>query len=178
MRRVAEFSKVSFSEFKRDWLDAFTALNEPLESKSFEEHIRDVYDNIKLPKRATACSAGYDLYSPVSFTLEPGESIKIPTGIRCEMYDGWVLMLYPRSGFGFKYGIGLANTVGIIDGDYFEADNEGHIHVKLTNDSCLAKNVHIDKGIAFCQGVFVPFGITLDDEATEERNGGFGSTGC
>lgn len=178
MKKVAEFSKVSYEQFRSDWLDAFTALNESTASEFFEEHIRNIYDDIKLPKRATVGSAGYDVFSPISFTLEPGESIKIPTGIRCEMYDGWVLMLYPRSGLGFKYGMELANTVGIIDGDYAYSDNEGHIHVKLTNDSCLANTFKIGAGIAFCQGVFVPFGITLDDEATEKRNGGFGSTGC
>ena len=121
-------------------------------------------------------SAGYDFFSPMTFTLEPGESIKIPTGIRCEMYDGWVLMEFPRSGLGFKYGLSMANTVGVIDGDYAYSDNEGHIFVKLTNDSSLAKVIRIEKGEAFCQGIFLPFGITLDDDTTEVRNGGFGST--
>ena len=176
MQRMAEFSKVSYEIFKNDWLDAFPALAEGMNKNEVDKHIRDIYNSIKLPKRATMQSAGYDFYSPISFKLKPGESIKIPTGIRCEMYDGWVLMLFPRSGHGFKYGISMANTVGIIDGDFFEADNEGNIHVKLTNDSCLAKKVKIDAGTAFCQGVFVPFGITLDDHVTEERNGGFGST--
>lgn len=177
MKKVAEFSKVSFSEFKKDWLDAFTALNESTASEFFEEHIRNIYDDIKLPKRATVGSAGYDFYSPISFTLEPGESIKIPTGIRCEMYDGWVLLGFPRSGFGFKYGLHHANDIPVIDGDYAYSDNEGHIFFKLVNDSCLADTIKINAGTAFCQGVFVPFGITLDDNVTEERNGGLGSSG-
>ena len=80
---------------------------------------------------------------------------------------------------GFKFGIHLANTGGIIDEDYYGSDNEGHIFIKLVNDSVLstAKPMEIKKGDAFCQGIFVPFGITVDDDATEIRNGGFGSTG-
>lgn len=178
MKKMAQFHKVSFQQFKKDWLEEFPALADDLSADEMNEHIRCIYDGIKLPKRATYMSAGYDIYSPMSFTLEPNESIKIPTGLRCEMYDGWVLMEFPRSGLGFKYGLAMANTVGIIDGDYFEADNEGHIHIKLTNCSCLAKTIKINKGDAICQGVFLPFGITLDDDTTIDdiRTGGFGST--
>lgn len=176
MQRMAEFHKVSYDQFKKDWLDAFDGIADGLEHDEVDKHIHGIYDNIKLPKRATMQSAGYDFYSPVSFMLEPNETIKIPTGIRCEMYDGWVLMEFPRSGLGFKYGLSMANTVGIIDGDYCESDNEGNIFVKLVNDGPLAQEIRINKGDAFCQGVFVPFGITLDDNVTEVRNGGFGST--
>lgn len=175
MKRIAEFSKVSYEQFAADWTDTFPALND-MDVESIDAHIHEVYDNIKLPKRATAHSAGYDFFSPMSFTLEPGDSIKIPTGIRCKMRNGWVLMEFPRSGLGFKYGIGMANTVGIIDGDYVFSDNEGHIFIKFVNDSVLAKTVKIDAGAAFCQGIFLPYGITLDDNVTTERNGGFGST--
>lgn len=183
MKRVSSFSRVSFEQFRRDWLDTFfkderdyiDPVTKEIELE-INNHIRNIYEGIQLPKRATMQSAGYDFYSPVSFTLEPGESIKIPTGIRCEMYDGWVLTMYPRSGHGFKYGIHMANTVGIIDSDYFESDNEGHIMCKMVNDSSLAKTIRINKGDAFCQGVFLPFGITLDDNVTTQRNGGFGST--
>lgn len=176
MQRMAEFSKVSYQQFKQDWVDTFMGLTEMVDKDSVDRHIRQIYDNIKLPKRATMQSAGHDFFSPMNFTLEPGDSIKIPTGIRCEMYDGWVLTMYPRSGQGFKYGIHMANTVCVIDGDYFEADNEGHIFVKLVNDSSLAKTIRINKGDAFCQGIFLPYGTTLDDNVTTERNGGFGST--
>lgn len=174
--RVAEFSKVSFEQFKKDWISAFPNITDGMSEEDINEHIHDIYDNIKLPKRATMQSAGYDFFSPVGFTLGKGGSIKIPTGIRCEMYDGWVLMEFPRSGHGFKYGISMANTVAVIDGDYFESDNEGHIFIKLINDSCIAKPFKINTGDAFCQGVFLPFGITLDDDVTAERNGGLGST--
>lgn len=176
LQRMSEFHKVSYRQFAKDWLDTFPELYNIEDKNDIEGHIKEIYDNIKLPERATIGSACYDFFSPMSFTLEPGESIKIPTGIRCEMYDGWVLMLYPRSGFGFKYGLGLANHTAIIDGDFCESDNEGNIQVKLVNDSCLARTIEISKGTAFCQGVFLPFGITLDDAADGVRYSGFGST--
>ena len=90
--------------------------------------------------------------------------------------DGWVLALYPRSGLGFKFRLQLNNTVGIIDSDYYNSDNEGHMFVKLTNDSNENKNVELKAGQGLVQGIFFEFGITEDDEANEERNGGFGST--
>ena len=121
-------------------------------------------------------AAGYDFYAPDTFVLEPGKTVKIPTGIRVEMEDGWVLKCYPRSGLGFKYRLQLNNTVGIIDSDYFYSDNEGHIFAKLTNDSNEGKTLEIAKGTGFMQGIFVEYGITVDDDTDEVRNGGFGST--
>lgn len=100
----------------------------------------------------------------------------MPTGIRAEIADGWVLQLYPRSGLGFKFRLQMNNTVGIIDSDYFYADNEGHIFIKLTNDTNEGKTVSIKQGDGFAQGIFLPFGITEDDDADGERRGGFGST--
>ena len=88
----------------------------------------------------------------------------------------WVLKCYPRSGLGFKYRLQLNNTVGIIDSDYFYSDNEGHIFAKLTNDSKEGKIVEIAAGTGFMQGIFVEYGITVDDDVTDVRNGGFGST--
>ncbi len=162
MERIAKFHKVSLRRFL---LDA-----EGIENPEA------VYENIFLPKRATSGSAGYDFFAPVGFTLKPGETIKIPTGIRVEINDGWVLKLYPRSGLGFKFRLGLNNTVGIIDSDYFYSNNEGHIFVKITNSSLENKTVTVNSGEGFIQGIFVQYGITLDDDATEIRNGGFGST--
>lgn len=141
-----------------------------------EEELREIYENIKLPKRATAGSAGYDFFAPETVELAPGETIKIPTGIRAAMDEDWVLMLFPRSGLGFKYRLQLNNTVGIIDSDYYGSDNEGHIFVKITNDSNEGRTVLIPEGTGFAQGIFVPFGIADGDEAAEKRNGGFGST--
>ena len=141
-----------------------------------EDYRKNPNVEIKLPTRASEHSAGYDFYSPLTFSLAPGETIKIPTGIRAEINEGWVLMLYPRSGLGFKYRVQLNNTVGIIDSDYFYSDNEGHIFIKITNDSNEGKTVAVEAGQGFAQGLFMPFGITVDDEVSAMRNGGFGST--
>ena len=167
MNRIATFEKVSETRFIADWLDTFGG--EEAEAKK-------IYEELKLPKRATKGSAGYDFYSPLAFTLKPGETIKIPTGIRASMREDYVLMVFPRSGLGFKFRLQLNNTVGIIDSDYYESDNEGHIFIKLTNDSNEGKVMELATGSGFAQGIFLPFGITEDDEVTELRTGGFGST--
>ncbi len=159
MVKVAKFYKVS----KNNYLAVRCGFDEE-------------YDSIALPRRATVGSAGYDFFSPFDFTLNAGESIKIPTGIRVKIAEGWVLMLYPRSGLGFKYRLQLDNTVGVIDSDYYYSDNEGHIFIKITNDSRDGKTLEVKKGEAFAQGVFTPFGITEDDNVKDIRNGGFGST--
>ena len=168
MKRIAKFHKVSAERFMADWKDTFP--------ETAEETIADIYNKIKLPVRATAGSAGYDFFSPVDITLNPGETVKIPTGIRVEMEQDWVLKCYPRSGLGFKYRLQLNNTVGIIDSDYFYSDNEGHIFSKITNDSNESKSVSIQAGTGFMQGIFVEYVITVDDDAQGIRNGGFGST--
>lgn len=168
MNRIARFEKVSREQFCRDFADAFP---------EYEGEAGAVYDAIHLPQRATRGSAGYDYFSPVPFTLKPGETIKIPTGIRARMEEGWVLCNFPRSGQGFKFRLQLNNTVGIIDSDYYGSDNEGHIMAKLTNDSNEGKVLTVQAGDGFLQGIFFPFGITEDDEADAVRNGGFGSTG-
>lgn len=168
MRRIAKFHKVSLEQF-------MNAVREEFPEYS-EGDIRDIYESIQLPKRATKGSAGYDFFSPIVFSLKPGESVKVPTGIRAEMEEDWVLKLYPRSGLGFKYRLQLNNTVGIIDSDYFGSDNEGHIMAKITNDSREGKTLEIDAGMGFMQGIFLEYGITVDDDASDIRNGGFGST--
>lgn len=168
MKRIAKFEKVSIEQFREGWTDTFGAAE--------EAEIRDIYEKIKLPERATAGSAGYDFFAPVSLTLAPGETVKVPTGIRVWMEPEWVLKCYPRSGLGFKFRLQLNNTVGIIDSDYYYSDNEGHIFSKITNDSNEGKTVEIKAGDGFMQGIFVEYGITVDDDATGIRNGGFGST--
>ena len=167
MNKIAKFEKVSLKQFKADWIDTFNVSMEEAEA---------VYQKIQLPKRATKGSAGYDFYSPIDFELKPQETIKIPTGIRSSISDGWVLALFPRSGLGFKYRLQLNNTVGIIDSDYYGSDNEGHIFVKLTNDTNENKTVSIKLNEGIVQGIFLPFGVTEDDNTEEIRNGGFGST--
>ncbi len=168
MQRIARFHKVSIGCFR----EAMSAC-----SCGSLGAADTVYEKLCLPCRATAGSAGYDFCLPVDLRLEPGQTVLIPTGIRAEIEDGWVLMLYPRSGLGFKYRIQLNNTVGIIDSDYFYSDNEGHIMVKLTNDSNEGRVLELKAGDRFVQGVFVQYGITVDDEAQGVRNGGFGSSG-
>ena len=161
MGGVARFMHVSPQRFQADWRDAFGDIAVPALPA--------------LPRRATAGSAGYDFFSPLAFTLEPGACLRIPTGVRARIDDGWVLMLFPRSGLGFKYRLQLNNTVGIVDADYFGARNEGHIFIKLTNAG--DRPMTVGAGEAFAQGVFVPFGLTGGGDARGERTGGFGSTG-
>ena len=168
MQRITKFHKVSMEQFMEAYKDDFHEYT--------QTEIEDMYEKISLPKRATTGSAGYDFFAPFSFTLEPGKTIKIPTGIRAEMKEDWVLKLYPRSGLGFKYRLQLNNTVGIIDSDYFYSDNEGHIFAKITNDSNEGKSLTVEAGTGFMQGIFLEYGITTDDDASEVRNGGFGST--
>lgn len=145
----------------------------------FEHVSQSVYGSptevILLPKRATRGSAGYDFFAPDDIRLNPGESMVIKTGVRVFLEEGFVLMLFPRSGLGIKYGMRLNNTVGVIDSDYYYSDNQGHIMVSVCN--CGDKALNIAKGSAFCQGVILPYGLTADDSTTETRNGGFGSTG-
>lgn len=134
------------------------------------------YNEIKLPKRATTGSAGYDFFSPFDFTLEVGQTIKIPTGIRVLLDSDKFLAIYPRSGLGFKYRIQLDNTVGIVDSDYSDSDNEGHIFIKITNDGRENKTVTVKSGEAFAQGIIQQYFVTEDDNTDGIRNGGFGST--
>ena len=152
MKKIAKFEKVSEKQYSDQ-------------------------DAITLPKRATKGSAGYDFYIPndhPGITLKHNEFTLIPTGIRCKIEDGWVLMLFPRSGLGFK-GLRLYNSTGIIDSDYYYADNEGHIMAKIVNSGF--ETITLRGGDRFMQGVFVPYGIVEDDDATEKRSGGIGSTG-
>ncbi|MCM1045272.1 MAG: hypothetical protein NC417_07155 [Candidatus Gastranaerophilales bacterium] len=169
MNKIAKFYKVSFQQFLKDYNTTFDYGQNIIE-------IQSIWDSIKLPTRATSGSAGYDFATPIDFIIKAGATIKIPTGIRCKMDEGWVLNMYPRSSIGFKYRVQLDNTVGIIDGDYFNSDNEGHIWIKVTNNS--NNKIFMANSVDnIVQGVFVPYGITVDDNVNEIRNGGFGSTG-
>lgn len=174
MNKVAKFEKVSYEQFKKDYIKTFYKNNDNIDDK----YIRFIYDNIKLPQRATSGSAGYDIYSPISFNILPGENFVFPTGIKVNMEEGWVLTIHVRSSIGFKYGASLSNTTGIIDKDYYNNENnEGHIFVKLSNsDESFKKTMTIFSSDAVCQGILVPFGITVDDEVNNIRTGGIGST--
>ena len=150
---------------------------------SAEQYLRDLGDRngylpveeIPLPKRSTRGSAGYDFVSPVDTVIPAGGKAVIPTGIRCEMEEGWMLAIFPRSGLGFRYQIRLSNTVGIIDSDYAFAENEGHIQVSLRNPT--DRELTIGKGERFCQGIFLPYGLAEEEDDFAERRGGMGSTG-
>lgn len=169
METTAIFEKVSFEQFMKDWVKAFP------EDEDNEEFITEIYEGIKLPERSTSKSAGYDFFLPMDVNFSADGEMLIPTGIRCvNMADDDVLKIYPRSGLGTKYGFVPMNLTGIIDADYADSENEGHIHMKMKNGD---EELELDAGKAFCQGIFSKYGTTADDKATEEvRNGGFGST--
>lgn len=177
MYRIAKFEKVSFEQYLEDMRKELSA--EGIYIKDEEDFVsiieNEYYNNITLPVRATSGSGGNDFVSPGEINIRPGETVKILTGIRAKIDEGWLLAAFPRSSLGFKYRLKLDNTVGIIDSDYYYSDNEGHIMLKMTNES--DKYIHINPGDRIAQGIFLPFGITTDDNAENTRNGGFGSTG-
>ena len=156
---IARFTHVSKAQYAEDMKGREGVL--PLEE-------------IPLPRRATAGSAGYDFVSPLEVTVPPGGTALIPTGIRAEMEEGWVLLLFPRSSLGFRHSLRLANTAGVIDSDYAFAKNEGHIMVKLRNP--LPDPVTIGRGDRFCQGIFLPYGTAEEEDVLAKRSGGIGST--
>jgi dUTP pyrophosphatase len=159
--KVRGFEKVSFEQYCKDMGGNADLLQE--------------YNDIKLPRRATKYSAGYDFFSPISFILQPGEQIKIPTGIKAYMLDDEALLLYIRSSIGFKFNVRLKNCVAVIDKDYYDnINNEGHIWVALVNEGDRQLEVH--KGDALVQGIFTKFLMVDGDGVDEERQGGIGST--
>lgn len=157
-------------------LRGFEFISTKQATKDFNEDLLLIAEH-KLPKRGTKLAAGYDIFAPYDITLAPGEEINIPTGLKAYMQPGEVLMAFPRSGLGFKYYCRLANTVGIIDGDYYNnSKNEGHMFVKLRNEG--NKEMLIKQGDGMCQMIFMPFLLVDGDsfDNGEERKGGFGST--
>jgi dUTP pyrophosphatase len=170
LQRVGEFEKVSYELYR-------AAMLELISTEYGEELIEQSYNDLQLPSRATSGSAGYDFKAPIAFTLNPGFSIKLPTGIRVKIDDGWWLGCLPRSGHGVKFRLQLDNTMGVIDSDYYYSDNEGHIFAKITNDGRERKTIYLQAGEGFMQAIFIPYGITHSDDAKGIRNGGWGSTG-
>lgn len=169
--QVATFMKVSRTQFAQDW---YKVSHEEAMKAAELEPLRNVYDAIRLPARATTGSAGYDFFLPADYTFEPGVFTYIQTGIRVRIDPGWMLMLLPRSGLGFKYHMQLLNTAGIVDSDYFNAKNEGHIAAAITTE----KIFRLNAGDRFMQGILVPYGIATNDHILlKQREGGFGSTG-
>ena len=170
------FEKITREQWVKDVINSYQL--EYLTEGHFEK-INKLYDSIKLPKRATKYSAGYDFYVSGDVVIPWGDSYIIPTGIRwvCDKEEdkNKVLQIYPRSGIGFRTGVRLMNTVGIIDADYWEGNNEGHIMLKLYNP--MDSHLHIEEGEAIVQGVITEY-HTCDDEEeiVEKRTGGMGST--
>lgn len=162
-----KFEKVSFEEFKKAVADFFDI------GDHADIIIKEAYDKIKIPTRSTEGSAGYDFSSPFEFNLVQGEEVVIPTGIRMQIDEGYFLMMMPRSSYGIKKKMYIANTVPVIDSDYYYADNEGHILI------CVGTRNHamtIPEGERFAQGVILPFATVDDDDVTTKRTGGIGST--
>ena len=165
-----KFEKISERQF-------FIDFTEYLDDESLD--VRDgraIYNMIKLPKRATTGSGGYDFFAPFNITIPPKGTVKVPTGIRAILDDDKFLAIYPRSGLGFKYKMQMWNTIPVIDADYSGSDNEGHIWAKFYNDSPDGKTITIRQGEAMCQGIIQQFFTTIDDETDGVRNGGFGSS--
>ncbi len=130
-----------------------------------------------LPQRETAHAAGYDLKVAETVTIAPGEIVLVPTGVKAYMQAGEVLYLFDRSSNPRKKGLVLINSVGVIDGDYYNnPSNEGHIFAQMKNIT--DETVVLDAGERIVQGVFMPFLVADDDNATGQRTGGFGSTGA
>lgn len=164
-----KFERISENEYNKVAADEFKVKNGVLGYQQYNE--------LKIPRRATKGSAGYDFFSPISFKLKPNQTIKVPTCMKCSLNSGNVLMLFPRSSFGFKYRMQLDNSVGIVDQDYYNnKSNEGHIFIKITNDSKDCKTLDVKAGDAFAQGIIVRYEVTDDDDAEGVRNGGIGST--
>lgn len=157
---IAEFKKVSEAQYLKD------AQNYPVKME---------LSAVPLPSRATAGSAGYDFVCPVDVEIPAGVCVTIPTGIRALIDPGWMLMLCPRSSLGRKYGLRLANTVGIVDSDYSHAENEGHI--LLVMEHSRTETVHLHAGDRICQGIFLPVGLAKEEDVLSDRTGGYGSTG-
>ena len=139
-----------------------------------DEHRKNSGD-IKLPTRATKGSAGYDFYSPISVDIEPMCSQMIWTDVCSKFEDDEVLLINVRSSMG-KQPVMIANTQGIIDPSYYgNPDNGGNIGIRLFNLGKTVYTVHTGDRVA--QGIFVKYLITDDDNTTNNRLGGFGSTG-
>ena len=142
-------------------------------AKGFEDK------NINLPKRSTAHSAGYDIEAAEDIVVPSFKKGMAPTlvktGIKAYMEDDEVLLLYNRSSNPKKKGLILANSVGVIDKDYYgNEDNDGHIMFAFFNIK--DEDIEIKKGDAIGQGVFQKFLLVDDDTAEGVRVGGFGST--
>lgn len=183
-----KFEKVSYEQFRKDLIKSGLIDLE----QTTEATIKLCYENIKIPTRATKYSAGYDFYLPITISkLARGGSVLFPTGIKVKLDNDCVLFLTPRSSLGIEYGMQLANTMGVIDADYYNNDNnEGHIWCKIQfplnsiygkNENYmyfpqLNKEINLEEGTPFLQGIIVKYYTSDNDNVDSERKGGIGST--
>ena len=168
-----KFEKVSLEQFTKDYLKC-NYYNENIDITEEEANkIISIWEGIKLPKRSTSGSAGYDFFIPYKQFFSSLNETLIPTGIRFKCDSDKFLMCVPRSGLGFKYSCKLSNTCGIIDSDYYNSSNEGHIMCKV---EC-KYSFELDQGKALMQGIILPYYKVEDDLSDGVRDGGFGSTG-
>jgi dUTP pyrophosphatase len=145
---MRNFEKISFDRFKKDVADDI-----------------ELYNAYNLPKRKTKFAAAYDFHAMGDYMLKPGETMKIPTGVKVAMENDEVLLLISRSSMGFKYNVRLCNQVGVIDADYYNnKDNEGHMWIRIQNEG--NEDYHIKKGDGMCQGMFIKY-LTVDDEEND-----------
>jgi dUTP pyrophosphatase len=144
----------------------------------FEDFPEVVYEELQKPIRKTKKSAGHDFIAPFNIFLAPGQDIVIPTGVKFYCQDDEELDIIPRSGLGFKFYCRLANTVGLIDSDYYNSEaQEGHIMIKIRNEG--NKTMTVEKGQGFAQGVIRNYLICDGDDFESEgliRTDGFGHT--
>lgn len=133
--------------------------------------------DITLPKRGSKYSSGYDMYCPCDIYIKPHSySGRIFLDIKAQMNEDEFLLLDVRSSIGDKKTLMLKNTIGVIDSDYYgNKGNDGNIGVSFYNYG--DKNVFIQKGERIVQAIFMKYLLTDDDLTTEERVGGYGSTG-
>lgn len=181
-----KFEKVTLGQFEKDLNDCFDKYPKLIDFFNKEgEYIdlEDYYTSLVPPQRATEDSAGYDLFSPISFELDPGEEILIPLGFKIQLDPQVFLDVRPRSGLGSKFYLRLANTIGVIDrGHYNNPENEGNIFVKIRHEGWALdgtwKTLEVAQGQAFAQGILLPHYLTEDDNPREKTRlgGGFGST--
>ena len=139
-----------------------------------KDECRKSEGDIKLPTRATEHSAGYDFYSPVDAVIQPNESVMIWTDVKAHMYYDNALLIIPRSSMG-KHPVMIANTVGLIDNDYYgNESNDGNIGFRLLNIGTTP--YEIKSGDRIGQGIFIKYGTVKNDDTNGTRIGGFGST--
>lgn len=190
MKEVAVFKKVSKAQFGETMRTVYPHFD--FNTKDMDK----MYETIQIPKRATYGSVGYDFVAPFSFKLYPGHKVWIPSGIRVEfLEEGWFLGIFPKSRTA-KTSIRFSNTIGIVDPDYYFADNEGHIMITLEMPDNMVRGrevsskfgrtsenfmecVEFAPGDGIAQGIFIQYGIAMgeDNSKLKRRTGGHGSTG-